>query len=161
MEGLLLEKKQVKAVMAPVDLNTAAITGARVAMAKGEKCAVVLSMGASVGATVQVTLKQHDAAVGGTSKVLAVKNPYFKKVNADTIFTKVEPTVAASLYDVSADFAANAGMLVLEVLAEDLDVNGGFTHFSVDIADSGAAKLGAGVYVLSEMKNVPAYNEVI
>jgi len=161
MESLLLEKNQIKAVMAPVDLNTAAVTGARINLGKADKCAIVISMGASVAATVEFTLKQHTAASGGSSKVLSVMNPYFHKAGAATVFTKVEPTVAASVYDLSSIFAADAGIAVLEVKGEDLDVDGGYAYVSVDIADSAAAKIGCGMYILNDMRFLPAYNEVV
>lgn len=159
---LFMECQQVKSLVAAgTDMNSAAITGARVDFSKCDKIAVVIDMGTSVGATVQFTLKQHNAASGGTSKVLASANPYFKKVGAATYFTKVEQTSAASLYDLSADFAASAGLVVFEVLSEELDVDGGFTHFSVDVADSGAAKLVAAQYICSNMRYCPAYDQVV
>jgi hypothetical protein len=152
----LLEEKNIKKVMDPVDLNTAAITGARISLAKGDKVAVLLAMGASVGATVQVTLNQHTAASGGTSKVLTVANPYFHKAGAATEFTKVEPS-AASMFDISSVFAANAGVVVFEISGDQLDTDNGYAHFSVDIADSGAAKIGAACYIMSDCRHKPAY----
>lgn len=161
MNHLLLEKQSIKLAHLPVDLNTAAITGARISLAKGDRVAVVVQMGTSTAATVQVTLRQHNAATSGTSKNLSVDNPYYHKAAAATVFTKVEPTSAAAVYDVSSIFAADSGILVLEVLAEQLDVDGGFAWFSVDIADSGAAKLASTAYVLSNVRYMPAYSEAI
>lgn len=156
----LLEKLNIKA-MEPVDMNTAAITGARISMKESDRVAIVCNMGDSVAAVVDFTLKQHNAASGGTSKVLAVANPYFKKVGAATSFTKVEPTVAASNFVLSSDFAAEPGMVVFEVLAADLDINGGFTHLSIDAADSTAAKLISIEYVSHEVDKKPAYAEAL
>jgi hypothetical protein len=161
MEAFLMEKTQLKMVMEPVDLNTAAITGTRVAMAKGARIAFLVMLGASLASTVQLTLRQHTAAAGGTSQDLSVKNLYFKKVGAATSFTKVEPTVAAAMYDLSVDFSTVGGMVVLEVLSEDLDNENGYTHVSLDIADAGAAKIGAAAYVMSDMRYAPAYDQVI
>ena len=158
MNELFLEDVQIKAVMAPVDMNTAAITGARISLAKAESCAVVFSMGTSTAAIAQFTLMQHNAASAGTSKVLAVSGPYFVKAGSATAFTKVEPTVAASLYDLSTTFAADGGLVVFEISGEELDVNSNFTHFSVDIADSTAAKLISGIYVLTGLKYEPSYD---
>jgi hypothetical protein len=152
----LFESKIIKA-HDPVDMNTAAITGARIKADGCERIAVVCQMGTSTAATVQFTLKQHNAASAGTSKVLPVLNSYYVKAGAATVFTKTEPTVAQSLFDVSTDFAANAGYLVLEVLPEDLDVNNGFAWMSVDIADSAAAKLAATSYIKYDCEQKPAY----
>lgn len=155
---LLMECKQIKSLVAVgTDMNTAAITGARVALKNFDKVAFVVEMGASAGAVVDFTLKQHNAASGGTSKVLATANPYFKKVGADDVFTKVEQTSAASNYVLSADYAATAGIVVFEVLSEELDVDGGFSYVSLDVADSGAAKLIAMQAILSNARYIPAY----
>lgn len=151
----LAECLGVKAVMAPVDLNTAAVTGARISLKEGYKVAVVFNLGSSTGATVEFTLKQHTAASGGTSANLSVDNVYYKKVGAATKFTKVEPSSAAAVYDLSSDFGGAAGQVVFEV--DGSQFSEGYTHFSVDIADSAAAKIGSGLYFLS-VKNEPAYS---
>jgi hypothetical protein len=154
--------ENIKMAHEPIDLNAAAITGARISMGKVcGRVAIVCIMGDSVGATVQFTLKQHTAAVGGTSKVLAVANNYFKKVNSATVFTKVEPTVEASLYDLSVDFAADPGIVVFEVLPSQLDTNNGFAYLSVDIADSTAAKIASTFYIVDDAKFCPAYAEAL
>ena len=154
---LFAEENGLKVAFAPVDLNTAAVTGARVKLDTSYKVAVLIDMGTSIAAVVQVTLRQHNAASAGTSKDLASAKPYYHKAGAATSFTKVEPTVAAALKDVSSIFAANGGLLVLEVDASELDINNGFAWFSVDVADSTAAKLGGGVYILNDTKYEPAH----
>lgn len=156
---LLAEGVQLKALVAVgTDMNTAAITGARVALKNFDKVAIVIDMGSSTAAVVDFTLQQHTAASGGTSKVLATANPYFKKVAPADVFTKVEQTVAASNYVLSADFAAAAGMVVLEVLSEELDVDGGFGFVSLNMADSTAAKIVGAYYILSNPRFQPAYS---
>ncbi len=153
------EGHQIKAgVAVGTDMNAAAITGARVALKKFDRVAIVIEMGASTGAVASFTLRQHNAASSGTSKDIVVANPYYKKVGAADVFTKVEPTVAAAAYDLSADFAGAAGLVIFEVLGEDLDVDGGFAFASVDVADSTAAKLIAIHYVLCNPRLGPAYN---
>lgn len=159
MEAFLLEKSNVKQAFLPVDLNTAAVTGARVSMKDVKRCAIVVSCGASTAASVVCTLRQHNAASAGTSKDLSVMNRYFVKAGAATSFTETEPTVAAAAYTIAA-LADDEGLVVFEVLAEDLDVNGGFNYVSVDIADSAAAKIGAGLYIL-DSNYKPAYSIAI
>ncbi len=154
------ERQQVKQAMAPVDLNTAAITGARISMGNFNKVCVVLDMGGSAGATVEMTLKQHTAASGGSSKVLSTLKPHFVKAGAADVFTKVEPNAARSLVDLTSVFAATNGIAMIEIDAAELDVNGGYTFFSVDIADSGAAKIGSCQYHLLEPRKLPAYDVV-
>lgn len=157
----LMEKQNIKLATVPVDMNTAAITGARVGLAKADRVAIVCQMGDSTAATVQFTLRQHNAATAGTSKDLSVANPYYHKVAAATSFTKVQPTSAAALYDLGTLFANDEGIVVFEVLGENLDVDGGFAWVSVDVADSGAAKILAACYVLSDVRYAPAYSEAI
>lgn len=156
-----MEEHTLKLVSVPVDMNTAAITGARIGMAKADRIAIILAMGTSTAAVVDITLKQHNAATAGTSKDLSVANPYYKKIAAATSFTKVVPTAAAANYVLSADLAADSGIVVFEVNGEDLDVDGGFAWISVDIADSTAAKLLGATYVASSTRFLPAYAEVI
>lgn len=159
MEGFLAEHKNLK-VEAPLDLNTAGLSGSRVAFKDAHRVAIVLNFGTSVGATVSVALKQHNAATAGVTKALAIDNIYFKKIGAATVFTKVQPEAKADTYSFDADLASAAGIVVLEVLAEDLDVNGGFNHISVDVADSAVAKLAAVTYVI-DPKFKPAYELAI
>jgi len=157
----LLEEGTIKEAFLPVDLNTAPVVGARIGMAKTGRVAIAITMGTSVAALVQFTFKQHNAATGGTSKVVAIANTYYVKAGAATSFTKVEPTVAASMVDLSTDFATNGGTVVFEILAEDLDVDGNFSHISVELADTAAAKLGSGLYIVDDCKFKPAYSEVV
>lgn len=162
MNALFLEKQNIKLAHLPVDLNTAAITGERIKVATGDKVAIVAAFGDSTSATaVQYTLRQHNAASSGTSKDLTSANPYFYKKGAETSFTKVTPSSAAALVDVTTQFASDEGVLVIEVLGEQLDVKNGFFWLSVDIADAGAAKLGSTMYVLQDVRNAPAYSTAL
>lgn len=161
MNASLMEKSNLKQAFLPVDLNTAAVTGNRIKLDKGDRVAVVLSMGDSTAAVVQVTLRQHNAASAGTSKDLTSDNPYYTKKGAETAFTKVVPSSAAALIDVSTQFAGDEGLLVAEILAEQLDINNGFYWFSIDVADSTAAKLGAAVYILRDCRHQPPYGQDI
>ncbi len=159
--NLLMEKQTMKAAFAPVDLNTAAITGARIGLQKGDRVAIVIHMGTSIAATAEFTLRQHNAASAGTSKNLVVDNPYYHKAGVATQFTKVQPGAATAVYDVSSLFNADGGLVVFEVLSEQLDTNGGYGWISVDVTDSAAAKLGSGIYILSDMRHAPAYGAVL
>lgn len=148
MEKFLLEEKSLKQAFLPVDLNVAPVSGERISLEKAHRVSIVLCMGDSTSATVQVSLQQHNAASGGDSKALEISNKNYKKVGAALSFTKVEPEVAASSFDISSDFANDEGIFVLEVLPEDLDVNNDFSHISVNVADSGAAKVASCLYVV-------------
>ncbi len=161
MNKYLMEQQNIKVAFAPVDLNTAAVTGARVGMAKADRVAVAIQMGTSTAAVVDISFQQHTAASGGTSKALSIVNAYYHKAGVATSFTKVQPSAAASSFDISSVFAADGGVVVFEILGDQLDVDGGFAFISVDVADSTAAKLGAGMYILHDVRYAPAYSEAI
>lgn len=151
MEQYFAEGNAVKVLNGPADLDTP-VVGARISMKDAKRVAFIVSMGTSTAAVVVAALKQHNAATGGTTKALAVSNPYFHKIAAAASFTKVEPTVAADTYTLSTTFASAAGVVIFEVLEEDLDTNGGFTHISLDMSDTTAAKIGS---VLGIIRGVP------
>lgn len=158
MEGFLLEHNNLAADV-PSDLDTAFV-GKRISV-KADRIAIIINMGDSTAAVVNFSLLQHDAASAGNSKALAIANKYFYKAGAATVFTAVEPTSAASSFDVSTQFAAQEGILVLEVLQEDLDVNNNFSHISVTAADTTAAKIGSVVYLARGVPFKAAYSETL
>lgn len=161
MEAFFLEKYNLKQIVLPVDLNTAANPGARISMKNARRITFVVNMGDSTAAsTLSAALKQHNAASSGTTKALSVANPYYHKLGAATKFTKVEPGSAADTYDLAALFAGDEGIAVFEVLAEDLDTNNGFAWCTIDIADAGAAKVGAVMAIVEPIRK-PAYSQDI
>ena len=161
MEGFLSEYKGVKQAGVPASLLGAALTGARINLEKNERIAIIVSMGDSVGATTNFSFQQHDAASAGNSKALSVDNAYYHKVAGATVSTKVVPGAAASSFDLSALFVADEGIVVFEVLAEDLDVANGYDHISFDVADTIAAKIVSVVYMTNGSRFLPAYAEAL
>jgi len=161
--NLFMEKHNIKQAGVPADLNLAGLTGARVKLDGAFKCAVVVSMGDSVGAAVDFSLQQHDAASAGTSKALNIVRNYYRKADVETAFTKVEirPDDAglSDSVDLAAVFAAAEGIVVFEVLAEDLDRENGFGWISLNIGDPGAAKVFNAEYVLRDNRQEPAYDQ--
>lgn len=161
MENFLAEKKVAKLVTAPVDGNTAAITGGRVDMKNLKRVAFIVALAAGTTTTTHgFTLRQHDAASAGNSKDLLVDNPYYHKVGVATAFTKVQSDTLAATYNLHAVLADSASVVVFEVLAEQLDVNGAFRYASLDIADTGGAQL-VSVIALGDSEYAPAYLQVI
>ena len=162
MNEFLMEAKNIKVALVPVDLNTAANPGTRIKIDAGDRIAYVLTMGDSISATlVELTVNQHNAASGGTSKVCAIANPYFHKAAALTSFTKVVPTTASETITLTSTFADEPGTIVVEILGENVDVDNGFSWISVDAGDSGAAKLGAALYIVSDLRYKPGYSQAI
>lgn len=161
MNKFFMEEYALKTVVAPVDLNTAAVTGARVSMKNARRISIICVLAAGSSTTThQFTLRQHDAASSGNSKDLEVANPYYHKIGAATVFTKVDPTVAAALYNLHGILADSAAIVVFEVLAENLDVANGYAWVSLDTADSGGAQI-ASVVAKVEHNFVPAYAQAV
>lgn len=161
MERFLLESKTLRTALVPVDFNTGANTGIRIPMANAKRITFIAIMGTSTAAVATFNLLQMDAASSGNSKALSVANPYYyKHGSAASLFTKVVPASATDSYDLSTQFAADGGIAVFEVLAEDLDVENGFAWVSLSALDSTAAKLGAILAVVdSDFK--PAYLQAL
>lgn len=157
---MLLEKLNLKSAFLPKDLNGAATVAERISLEKAEKVTVVLTLGTSLtGADVVVSLKQHNLASGGTTAVLSVDNPYFKKVGAATKFTKVDPVAKADTFNLSTDFDTASGVLAFEVKASDLTEGNKF--FSIQLADATVAKLATAIYIVSEESFKPSFAQDI
>ena len=125
------------------DLAAGANTGHRLHLRNYDGVTVVFHKGvASAGTdTVTPTLQEHNAATGGTSQNLAVIDEWYMKSEAsldgDETWTRTTQTAAATISLTNAVLpAANQGIVVFEVLGEQLSA--GFEWISVNIADPGA-----------------------
>lgn len=160
MDNFLAEGAVIKTGILPQS-NLGALTGERIIMSKAARLAIVIHLGATSGATVDITLQQHNAPSAGTSKALSVANPYYHKISANTSFTKVEPTVAASNYVLTGIFGGTSGIVVFEVLGQDLDVNGGFNYVSVNLAAATVAKIVSVEYIGHQVFKGSAHLEAV
>lgn len=159
MEAFLLEKKIVKSIIGPVDLNTAANTGLRVDMKNLKRVSFICILGAGTSSSAHgFALKQHSVASAGTPVALSVGNPYFHKIAAATSFTEVSPSAAADTYDLHSILGDDIAIVVFEVLAEQLSE--GNRYVSLDITDSGGAQLGS-VIAIGDSEFAPAYSQVV
>ena len=160
MEAFLMEKASVKALIGPVDLNDGANTGLRVDMSKARRVTFICILAAGTTPNAHLfTLYQHTVTTAGTPLVLAVDNPYYHKLDTATEFTKVVPGAAASAYNLDSIFADAKGIVVFEVLAEQL--TDGYKWVSIDIADTGGAQLGTVLAIAHDVKDAPAYGTAI
>lgn len=163
MNGLFLENNTLRQVGPIADLFSGAVTGQRVKLDKTDSVSTILVFGDSTVGVVDISLKQHNAISGGTSKALEVTNHYYTLVGAEATtslaaFTKNEVTTAEDNYVLTTTYTTDPGVVVFEVKGSDLDVDNGFAWFSVDLAQSPVGnKLYAGVYVLNDMRFKPAY----
>lgn len=155
MEAFLAEKKGLKQGLLASVTGTP-VVGDRIELKELKRVAIVVQVAAAASGVLSLDIKQHDAAAAGNSKALAISNPIFHKVAAATSFTKVEPVAASAVVDVFALAGADKAIVVIEVLQEDLDVNGDFNHISVDVVGDATARIVAVAYV-GDAEFCPAY----
>lgn len=138
----------------PADLSTATNTGDRINLQSYDRCVFVLM--ASIGTAGDdpvISAQQHDAATAGNSKALNFTRIRHKvgATDIDTVgqFTLVKQSAAASFDTATIDGAENESLIAIEVLAEDLDSENGYTFVSFNVADVGSnSQVGAGFYIL-------------
>ena len=149
----------------PVDLSTAANTGDRVNLQNYERCIfVLLASSGTAGDDPIITAQQHDAATSGNSKALNFTRIRHKvgatDIDAAGQFSLVEQTAASSYDSATIDGAENETLIAVEVQAQDLDTDNGFTFVSFNVADVGSnAQLGAGFYILQGAAYVNEINQ--
>ena len=156
MKELFSEHHRAEPGVVPSDF-AAGVESARLSLKQANSATIVVSMGVGVGTTLDVTLRQHDAAAAGNSKDLVSNVPYYYKAAADTEFTRVDGSTA-NLLPTALDTAA--GILVIEINSDDLDVNADFSHISLVVAAPGAARIMSVEYMVGTKKR-PAYEQVL
>lgn len=150
-EGFLAEHHGVKnGLLGDITGN---LETARMGLNETYKVALIFSV-ASAAQAFELNLLQHDAASAGTSKALAISNAYFVKASADSIFTKKEISGVSNIID--ADLNGSAGVVIVEVLAEDLDRANNFSHISAEMV-SAVARVSSCEMIGYAMRKRPAY----
>lgn len=153
-----LEENDIIPAFNPVDMQTGANNGLWIDMSKLHRLVCVLFKGSGTGGDDPVfTLAQAKDNASGSSKALATITRARTKIGASTIpaLWTLATQAAGSTYTPTS--AANPGIIVIEVLPTDLDINGGFTHVRMSIPDVGSnAQIGCGFYVAYGMKYVGA-----
>lgn len=139
----------------PVDSQSAAMTGKRISMVGATGLTVVVFKGAGTGTDHPViTVKEHTAASGGTTGTVpneAIGAVYAKSEAAlDNDESWVALTAASGA--VTTTLATSQAIIAIEVDAKKL--TDGYTHVSVDVADTGAAgaQLLAALYILHGLR---------
>jgi hypothetical protein len=141
----------------PVDSQAGAMTGKRVELVNASGLTVVVFKGAGTGTDHPViTVKQHTAASGGTTgnaPAEAVTAVYAKSetvLDNDESWVNITPFPANPV--ISTTLATSQAIIAIEIDAKKL--TDGYTHASVDIADTGAAgaQLLGALYILHGLK---------
>ena len=141
-------------VFLPVDMSAAANGGLRVSLENAEAVTFVLykALG-TAGDDPVITVREANAASGGTEQDLDVVTKYYYKGDASVSGneTWTEATQAAGDIDLDGTLdAEEAGFVVFTVAASELSDN--FTHVTFDVADVGTnAQLGAALAILHDL----------
>lgn len=141
--------------VAPVDSQTAAMTGKRFAMENCGGVMIVIYQAAGIaGDDAVYTLYEHTAYTGGTSTALATITKYHEKeetaLDGDEAWVEKSQSALSTITD--ATIAENQLIQVVDVRADRLSA--GYTHISLDIADTGAGGTQpiAALYVPYDLK---------
>lgn len=144
--GQLIEHAKFVQAFGPIDTTGAAQTGVWVSLKNFKRCAIVLTTGAWAGGNAAVTLEQAQDASGTGAKALAFTS-YLKAYDTDD--TPDDAGAVTSVSSNTYNLSDNANIHVIEVRAEDLDINNGFVFIRVNSASPGSnADLIAGIYIL-------------
>jgi hypothetical protein len=153
MNQHILEKLTIASGIKPVNLATGNNTGDLVCMKNYGRLAVVLycENGTATTGDVTITMQQAtDAAAGGVKALTFTRVDHKQGTDLEAVgqFTEVTQT-AASTYT-NTDSGENEQIIVIDVKAEDLDIENNFDWVRVYIAQVGNAKIGAALYILHE-----------
>jgi hypothetical protein len=149
---------------APVDMTTAANTGARVRLARGQAATFVLFKGVgTAGQDPVITVQEHNAYTGGTSANLAVIDHYYVKdavalTGADT-WSKVTQTAAATITDPGGNGTSAEHQQIVAVTIEADWLTAGYEWVNFSVADVGAnSMLGCCLVIVHDLnvKRAPA-----
>jgi hypothetical protein len=152
-------------VIGPLDLQTAR-SGDYVSLKNAEGVGFLVIKGVgTAGEDPDITLRQAQAVAGTNAKDLDKIATYWKKQGADMTaigtWTKVTQT-ADALIDADGTSAEEMALYYFEVLADELDVDGGFDCVTVNIGDVGTnAQLGAVIAILFGLKKAAAPEDLV
>jgi hypothetical protein len=150
--GRFLEGNQIISAFDPVDMSAAANNGDWISLKNYGRVVVVLFKKAGTAGDDPVfTLKQATDTAGTGAKALNFTTVYSKvgdlTAAGQNSFTKVTQAAANTYTDATS--AENPAILVVEILAQDLDADGGFNAVQLSVPDVGAnAQIGCGFYLL-------------
>lgn len=158
------QEANIVSAFVPVDLQTAANTGDWVSMVNYNRVVAVLFKGiGTAGQDPVFTLEQATDASGTAHKALTFTTIYQKVGTQTGIAAFTETTQAAATSYTNAASAEAESIIAVEINAADLDVDGGFTHVQLSVADVGGnAQLGCGFYImLEEWLRLELFDDVV
>lgn len=169
MNRHILEKGQFVSGIVPVALNTnPGSVSDYVSMKNYGRCAIVFFKGVgTAGDDPTITLLQAKTVAGGSAKALNITRVDKKQAATNLLSTGpfVTSTSASPASNdtfstdtwTNSDLAEQAALVVIDVKAEDLDIDNGFDCITATVGDVGTnAQLGCLFYFLHEPHTVKA-----
>lgn len=160
-EGALPDVSDVVVGGLPVDLSAAALSGLWFNMKECSAVnALLISAIGTAGDDPVINLRQATNNAGAGAKTLNIHRLDYKVgatgfTSASDLWqrvTSIDPDNPAASYDTDGINGAENGLLLSAfILATDLDINQGFTHIQLQVADVGTnAQLGCILYIPSQ-----------
>lgn len=153
MNKHLLEKLQIVSAFVPFDLGTAQV-GDIVSLKNYGRCAIVIFKAAGTAGDdglITVEQVQDVANTGSNAKALNFTRTDIKQGAQTGIGTFTTAIAAAGNTYTNLTLAESQAIIVIDIDANDLDVDNGYDCVRVSLADVGSnAQLGAGLYILHE-----------
>ena len=147
--NLMVENNKSVFGAVPKSYSSAAMTAQYVSMKNYGHLTIIITTGAWAAGTAAVTLAQATAIAGTGTKALAMAYYWLGTLTDDAL---VKTAVTSDTFNLS----AASKLVVIEVDAEDLDVDNGFDCVTLEVASPGAnADFYNVVYVLSQ----PRYSQ--
>ena len=141
----------------PVDLDTGTNAGDYISLKNAHGISYVLFKAAGTAAQDPVlTFRQATTAAGGSVKDLAVITTHYQKQAATALtgtgtWSKVTQSASATL-TLDGTSAEQVGLYVIEIEADQLDVDNGFDWIICNVADvGGATQLGCMLAILHSL----------
>jgi hypothetical protein len=153
MNKHILEKLQIVAGIIPIDMEAGANNGDWVSMKNYGRCAIVVYKAAGTAGDDPVITVKQASDVGGTGAKALNFTRIDAKVGLQTgigQFTTITQAAGNTYTDLVS--AEAQGLFVIDIQADDLDVDNGFDCVQVSIPDAGAAgaEIGSALYLLHE-----------
>lgn len=153
------EKVNIVPAVMPVNLATGANTGDWVCMKYYGRCAIVFIAG--VGAASQdptITVLQATTITGTSSKALNFTRIDTKQGSALTAVGQFTTVTQAAANTYTSDTSGETQKVwVIDIKAEDLDIDNGFDCVSVTMADVGtASQVGTLLFMMHEPREATA-----
>lgn len=152
MNEHILEKIDIVPAFVPINIGTAR-TGDTISMKNHGRCAIVF-FGAAGTASEDptITVEQCSSVAPSNAKSLTFTRVDTKQgadLAAVGTWTKVTQSAANTYTNLTA--AEQQKIWVVDIKAEDLDVDGGFDCIRVSVGDAGSTnQIAAGLYILHE-----------